>query len=524
MGPILPRTASSSKWIVLIAACLGLGMLMIDMFVVNVALPAIGRDLDASLSSVQWTVTSYVLVVGVLPLTAGRLADIFGRRRVYVIGLAVFVAGSGLAGASQEIWQLIAFRVLQGAGAAVMMPATLAIVTSAFPEQQRGLAIGIWGGVSGLGLIAGPILGGVLVHGNTWQWVFLINVPIGLAAIALALAFVPESRDDSASREIDWPGLVLVSGGLALVLLAFTRANEQGWVSPEIAGSFAAGSILLVLFVAVELHAATPLVDLALFRNRTFVAACTAAFLFNLAVFGSQPYMSLFMQNYWGFSPLQAGFAFVPATVLVAALMPVSGMVGQRLGSRLRLMVAFGSLAVLLSSLYLLRLTTESGYVDGLLPSFLIRGLGIGTFMSVTSFAVVSSLPLAKAGLASGTLTMSRNLGTAAGVAVLGAVYVARIHAQLPDDLPRSIGPAEAAAISTRAEHFIVPAGGDAAPFVEDAVVDGFIAVAVATSIVSAVAAGAAMFMRRGYRAPSPQPAPPAALLPPPAGEPTPGS
>ena len=504
---LLRAPAAPSKWRVLFAACLGLGMLMIDTFVVNVAFPAIGRDLNADLSTAEWTVSGYVLVTGILPVAMGRMGDIFGRRRLYLLGLSTFVVTSALCGAAQTIEQLVLFRVLQGVGAAMMMPATLSIVTQAFPPEQRGLAIGIWSGVSGLGLIAGPILGGLLVRGDSWRWIFFVNLPVGLLAIALGLLFVPESRDEQAPRVIDWPGVALLSAALFLLMFGLTRANESGWSSPPILACFAGGAALLPVFVAVERRVRVPLVDLSLFRSGTFVMACLSAFLFSAAVFGTQPYTSLFMQSYWGFSPLQGGFAFVPATLLVALLMPVSGIMGQRLGPRLRLVVMLGSLGVGVSFLYLLRLDTGSGYVDGFLPAFLLRGAGIGLVMSATSLAVVSAVPLTKSGLASGTLTMARNIGTAMGVALFGAVFLHAVESEVARDLATS-PPAEVAAVTAAAEHFVPAGEGDAHLVAEAAIVDGFVRMALVASLVSGVAMLAAFFIRHrlstGTRTPVP--------------------
>ena len=378
----MPPATGPSKWLTLIATCLGLGMLMIDTFIVNVAFPAIGRDLNASLSTAEWTVTGYVLVTGIFPIAMGRVGDVFGRKRIYISGLVVFIVASGACGLAQNIEQLVFLRVLQGLGAATMMPGTLSIITQAFPPEQRGLAIGIWGGVSGLGLIAGPILGGLLVQGDEWRWIFLVNIPVGIVALIMAVVFVPESRDPNAVHSLDWRGLVSLSSALFLLLFGLNRGNDLGWASPVVLGCFVAGLLLLPVFVLVERRVRNPLVDLTLFRSGPFVVASLSAGLFSAAVFGSQPYTSLFMQNYLGFSALQGGLAFIPATVLVALLMPVSGILGQKLGTKLRLIIIAGSLSVGISFLYLLQLDTSSRYVDGLLPSFILRGLGIGLVMS----------------------------------------------------------------------------------------------------------------------------------------------
>lgn len=501
-GGLLRARRTPNKWHTLIATCLGLGMLMIDTFVVNVAFPAIGRDFNADLSTAEWAVSGYVLVIGVLPIATGRLGDIFGRRKVYLAGLTVFVLASVLCGAAQSIEQLVAFRVLQGLGAATMMPGTLSIITQAFPPQQRGLAIGIWGGVSGLGLIAGPLLGGLLVRGDSWRWIFYVNLPVGIVALLLAILFVPESRDENAPRSVDWPGLALLAGGLFAVMFGLTRANEVGWGAPSILGCWAAGVALLFLFVVVERRTRYPLVDLTLFRSVTFVMACISAFLFSAAVFGSQPFVSLFMQNYWGFSPLEAGLAFVPATALVALLMPVSGIMGQKLGPRLRLIVMGGSLAVLVSALWLLRLDTESGYVDGLLPAFIIRGLGIGLVMSSTSLAVMSAVPVAKSGLASGTSTMARNIGTAMGVAIFGAVFLHHVDTEMPRRLADA-PPAQVAEATAAAGHFVPAGEGPLRQITEQVIVDGFILIALVTVVMAALATAAAFFIRHRLTAPS---------------------
>ncbi len=475
------RTFSSrSKWLTLLAVCLGLMMLMIDTFVVNIAFPAIGRGLRASLSEAEWTVSGYVLVMGVLPIAMGRLGDLYGRRRLYLLGLVLFIGSSIACGLSQSIGELILFRVTQGAGAAIMTPLTLSIVTHAFPAAQRGLAIGIWGGVSGLGLIAGPILGGLLVRGDNWRWIFFINVPVGLLALALALLFVPESRDEGAERGVDWAGLALLSSALFLIVYGLTRANDLGWGSPVILGSLVGGAVLLPAFVTLEWRIRRPLIDLTLFRSGTFVMACLAAFLFNAAVFGSQPYSSLLLQNTWGFSPLEAGFAFVPATALVALITPFSGILGQRLGGRLRLVMMTGSLLVVVSALYMLRLDLHSGYADTFLPAFVIRGAGIGLFIAATSLAVMSAVPVAKSGLASGTLTMARQIGTSLGVALLGGVYLHHVDGALGGTSPGATRQ-QAAALRGAAQQ---------------AIIDGFVGISLVMALLGMAAALAALFIR----------------------------
>lgn len=506
------RAPAVSKWLTLVAACSGLAMLMIDTFVVNVAFPAIRRDLDADLTTAQWTVSAYVLVLAVLPVVMGRLGDIFGRRRVYLAGLVLFIVASLASGLAPDIHSLIAARVLQGMGAAIMQPGSLAIVTNAFPAEQRGLAIGIWGGVSGLGLIAGPIIGGLLVHGDSWRWVFLVNLPVGALAFLLGSLFITESRDPAARRTLDVPGAVLLSGALSLVMLAVIRGNDEGWTSPLILGLFAGGALVLGAFLLAERRAVSPLVDFALFRSVTFSAACFSAFLFSAAAFGSQAYTSLFMQNYWGFTPLQAGLGFVPATLLVATLMPVSGALGQRLGHRLRLVIMAGSLSVCLSFVLLFGLETESSYAADFLPVFLLRGLGIGLMMSATSFAVMSASPPAKAGLASGTLTMSRNIGTAVGVTLLGAVFLHYVEAELPK--AATAVPAESVQQAlTGVRHFDPSTLPEARQATREVITGGMVRLSMGGAVLGGLAMGAAFLVRPRPATPAPERSPAAVTV-----------
>ena len=297
-------------------------MLYIDLFIVNVALPTIAHDFRAPLGTVSWTVSGYVLMIGVLPMGIGRLGDLWGQRVVYLAGVALFSIASLLCGLASSMTALIVFRVIQGIGAAIMTPGTLAIIMRAFPPRQHGLAIGLYGGISGLGLIAGPVLGGLLVQGESWRWIFLVNVPLGVAALVMALLFVPESRELTDPVPVDWLGLLLLSSGLLCLLFGFTRAGDVGWTNVVVIVSCLFGLVLLALFAMTERRMHFPLVDLALFRNRPFVMGCLSFFFLSAALFGSQPYWSLFMQNTWGFTPLQGGLAFLPATGLIALLTP----------------------------------------------------------------------------------------------------------------------------------------------------------------------------------------------------------
>src|SRR2546421_6380331 len=486
------RKRMPSKWLTLIAACFGLLMLYIDLFIVNVALPTIVHDFRAPLGTVSWTISGYVLMIGVLPMGIGRLGDLWGQRAVYLAGLALFSIASLLCGLAPDITALIVFRVLQGIGAAIMTPGTLAIIIRAFPPRQHGLAIGIYGGISGLGLIAGPVLGGLLVHGESWRWIFFVNVPLGVVALVMAVLFVPGAREETDSVPVDWPGLLLLSSGLLFLLFGFTRAGDEGWTNIVLMGSGLVGIVLLVLFVLTERRVRWPLVDLALFRNLPFVMGCLSFFFFSAALFGSQPYWSLFMQNTWGFTPLQGGLAFLPATGLIALFTPLTGLIAQRAGHRLYGFLVLALLAIGLSFLYIVvTLTPQSTYAGCLLPTFLMRGLAIPVVSSCTTLAVMSAVSTKQSGLASGTLGMARNIGTAFGVAVLSQVYLFHVNTSLPSSLATS---------RAAADQFLVSGEGASRMIIEGVILQGFKLTALTCLILCGSAAVLAFFIRTRLR------------------------
>ncbi len=477
-----------SKWLTMIAACFGLLMLYIDLFIVNVALPTIAHEFRAPLGTVSWTISGYVLMIGVLPMGMGRLGDLWGQRRVYLVGLVIFSLASLACGLAPSIFALIFFRVVQGVGAAIMTPGTLAIIIRAFPVPQRGLAIGIYGGISGLGLIAGPLLGGLLVQGDNWRWIFFVNVPLGVVALVMAVLFVAESHEEGKALPVDWAGLCLLSVGLLCLLFGFTRAGDVGWASGVVLGSCLAGVLILWLFVFTERRVRYPLVDLALFRNLPFVMGCLSFFLFSAALFGSQPYWSLFMQNTWGFSPLQGGLAFLPATGLIALLTPLSGLVAQWVGKRLYLFLVVGLLGIGLSFLYIfIVLNPQSSYISALLPTFIVRGLAIPIVSSCATLAVVGAVSLKQSGLASGTLGMARNIGTAFGIALLGQIYLLHINAALASS---------PAASRAAAGQFLIAGEGANRSVAVAAIYQGFELAALACAVLCIGAVVVAFFMR----------------------------
>jgi MFS transporter, DHA2 family, methylenomycin A resistance protein len=481
-----------SKWLTMLAVCLGLIMLYIDLFIVNVALPTIVHDFHAPLSAVSWAISGYVLMVGVLPMGIGRLGDLWGQRRVYLAGLVIFSIASLACGLAPNITTLIVFRVIQGMGAAIMTPGTLVIIIRAFPLHERGLAIGLYGGISGLGLIAGPVLGGLLVQAESWRWIFFVNIPLGVIALFMAVLFVPADRESTDAIPVDWPGLILLSVGLLCLLFGFTHAGDEGWANSIVIGSCVLGIVILALFVIIERRVRWPLIELALFRNRPFVIGCLSYFFLSAALFGSQPYWSLFMQNTWGFTPLQGGLAFLPSTGLIVLLTPLSGIFAQWVKARLDVFIVLGLLLNGASFFFVVAtLSLQSTYSTGLLPSFLMRGLAIPIFSSCSTLAVMNAVSAKQSGLASGSIGMARNIGTAFGISVLSQVYLFHINTTIPTSL---------AASRLAARQFIVTGKSANHLFIEEIVFQGFQLIALICLILCGIAVVLVFFMRSHTR------------------------
>ena len=365
----------NKKWWTLVAVSFGLFMIMLDNTVVNVALPSIQKSLGLQVSELEWVVAGYALTFGAFMLTGGKLADLFGRRRIFVTGLVVFTAASLACGLATGPNMLIGARVIQGLGAAMMNPATLSIITVTFPPRQRGMAIGIWAGVSALALAIGPLAGGVISEYVNWNWIFFINVPIGLIAIAFAFAFIKESKDTSLEQRPDIPGLASSAIGLFALSYALIEANNYGWGSTRILASFAIAAVALVAFVLLELHQRLPMLDLSLFKNKTFSGANTVMLLVGLAMFGVFFFVSLFVQQVLGYSPTQAGAAFLPWTLLIVILAPQSGRISDRVGAR---WLVTSGMIVLAGSLFLFSQMGAGSDFWTLLPAMILGGIGMG--------------------------------------------------------------------------------------------------------------------------------------------------
>src|SRR6266480_4457114 len=304
------------KWWTLGAVAFGLFMIMLDNTVVFVALSSIQSDLHISQSELAWVVSGYALTFAVLMLTGGKLADMFGRRRIFIVGLTIFTASSLACGLATGAGFLIGARVVQGVGAALMNPATLSIIVATFPPRQRGQAIGIWAGVSALALAIGPLGGGLIVENLNWNWIFFVNVPVGVLGIVVSQFAIRESRDTSAEQSIDLPGLVTSIGFLFSLSYALVEGNGHGWTSPEILGLFAAAAVLLVAFIVVEKRQRLPMLDLSLFKIGAFTGSNVVAMLVSLSMFGVFFFVSLYIQNILGYSATQAGAAFLPMVTL----------------------------------------------------------------------------------------------------------------------------------------------------------------------------------------------------------------
>jgi EmrB/QacA subfamily drug resistance transporter len=427
-------TDENRRWWTLGAMCFALFMIMLDNTVVNVALPSIQKDLGASISGLEWTINAYTLSFAVLLVTGGRLGDMFGRRRMFLFGVIVFASSSAMIGFAQSDAWLVGWRAVQGIGAAFMMPATLSIITNAFPPEERGKAIGTWAGVSAMALAIGPVLGGFLVENVSWQSIFFLNLPVAAAAVAVTLFATRESKDESASTKVDYAGVVSLTVGLGSLVLALVESNSWGWGSGRIIGLLAAAVTGLVTFVVVERRGSSPMVDFALFRSRSFVGANVVAFIVSFAMLATFFFIALYLQNVRGYSPLQAGVRFLPMTVVIIVMGPLAGRLADKIGPRP--LIASGLLATGISLFLQGHLAVDTPY-SHLLVSFMIMGLGIGLVMSPMSTAAMNAVEQTKAGVASGILSMVRMVGGTFGVAAMGALITGIGRSRLDDMLPQ---------------------------------------------------------------------------------------
>lgn len=439
------------KAIVLLTMCFALAMAMLDNTVVNVALPTISRELGAGVSGLQWIVDGYVLAFASLLLTGGIVGDRYGRKRVFLAGLVVFTLASLACGLSQSTAQLIAFRAIQGVGAALLMPGTLSIITVTFPPHERARAIGLWAGVSGLALALGPTVGGLMVEQLGWQSVFFLNVPIGVLAFAIAIRTVRESVSEVA-RRLDLPGLVLGTSALFLATYGLIEANQRGWSDPVIVGSLVGFGAMLAAFLWWELRNPHAMMPLRFFRIPAFSAGNLVAFSVSLGMFATFFFLSLYMQLIHGYSAFQAGLRFLPMTGLIIVTAPNAGRYASAHGSRAPmtygLLLAGGGLLFLGTFL-----DVDTPYW-AMVPVFVIMGHGMGATMAPMTAAVMNAVGHERAGLGSAMTNTSREVGGVLGIALLGTILTTRLKSSLiPALTGLGLAPDQQAAIAASAGH-----------------------------------------------------------------------
>ena len=430
----LRLSEQNRRWWTLGAMSFALFMVMLDNTAVNVALPSIQKDFDASLSALEWTVNAYTLTFAVLLVTGGRLGDIFGRRRMFLFGVVVFALASATIGFAPSDGWLVASRAVQGIGAAFMMPGTLSIITNEFPPEERGKAIGTWAGVSAIALAVGPLLGGWLTEDVSWRAIFFINLPVAVGAVAVTLFAAHESRDETVDRSVDIPGIAGMTVALTALVFALVEGNSWGWGSPGIIGLLALSAVAFIAFVAIERRATSPIVDFEALRSKQFLGANIVAFMISFGMLATFFFLALYMQNILGFSPLEAGVRFLPATVVIIVAGPIAGRLADRFGPRP--LMTIGLFITAVSMFWQSRIGVDTSY-SFLIGAFVLLGVGMGLVMSPMSMAAMNAVDRTKAGVASGTLSMSRMVGGTFGVAALGALVAAVGRHDLQQSLPQ---------------------------------------------------------------------------------------
>jgi EmrB/QacA subfamily drug resistance transporter len=422
----------SRKWYVMAAVAMGVFLATIDGSIVNVALPTLVRAFDTEFAVVQWVVLAYLLTVTTLMLSVGRLGDMIGKKPLYATGFVIFTIGSALCGLSPSIYWLIAFRVLQGVGAAMMMALGTAIVTEAFPPSERGKALGIIGSMVSVGIVVGPVLGGLLIGALSWHWIFFVNVPIGIAGTWMVIRYVPAFKPAGGQR-FDLVGALLLFTCLMTFLMALTLGQQVGFAEPGVLVLFAASFAFLAAFIAIERRVRSPMIDLSLFQNSLFNINLVTAVISFISLSGTIILMPFYLEDVLGYDPRAVGFLLAVVPIAVGITSPISGVLSDRLGTRPitvagLLLLLLGFVAVSTLSLQ----TTALGYVLRFLPI----GIGIGVFQSPNNSAIMGAVPRSRLGIASGLLAITRTLGQTAGIAALGALWASRVIARVGQDLP----------------------------------------------------------------------------------------
>ncbi|HZR50457.1 MAG TPA: MFS transporter [Streptosporangiaceae bacterium] len=421
--------ADPRRWWSLIAVSLATFMTYLDNNVTNVAIPTIQRSLHLSVAGLEWVVSSYLLTLAGLLLVGGRVADVYGRRRIFLGGLALFTLSSLAAGLAGSGAVLIGSRAAQGVGAALLMPTTLAIIMAAFTDpRERTKAIGIWTAIGAMALGLGPVIGGLISEHIRWGWIFLINVPVGVVTFALAIPFMRESKASSAVRSLDVPGLVTSAVSLLALTYALIEGGYKGWTSTQILASFAVAALAAAAFIGIELRTAHPMVDLQMFRSRQFSGGTGTMMIWAFGILGIYFFTSLYLQGILGFSPVKAGLAFVPMALVLAVFAGVAPMVEARIGAHRT--VALGMAMMVVGLALFARYGEQAGYLS-LMPGFVLFGAGAGLMNVPLTNAVMHAIPQSRAGVAGALLNNSRELAGLLGITIIGAVLSARDSAAL---------------------------------------------------------------------------------------------
>jgi len=454
----------------LILTSAALFIVTLDNLVVSTALPTIRRDLHATIQQLEWTVNAYTLTFAVLLLTGAALGDRFGRRRMFVIGILVFVLGSCGAALAPSIQWLIAARAFQGIGGAIIAPLTLTILSASVPPERRGAALGIWGAVGGLAVGLGPVVGGAVVQGASWQWIFWLNVPIGLVLAPLAARRLEESYGPNSA--LDLPGVALASTGLLGIVFGIIRGGQIGWGTAEVIGSLAIGSLLVIGFVLWELRTRTPMLPMRFFANRTFTAANIASLMMFFGMFGAVFLLTQFLQTAQGYSPLSAGLRVLPWTAMPLIVAPIAGALSDRIGGRMLMAAGIALQSIALVMLAVLASPTVA-YMD-LVGPFVIAGIGMGLFFAPVANVVLGSVRPEEEGQASGANNAIRELGGVLGVSVLATIFAQYGSYQSPQSYVDGLTPAvyagaAIAAIGAVAALFIARTRRQQAPVTEAA-------------------------------------------------------
>jgi len=423
------------KWRALLIVCVAIFMLLLDITIVNVALPAIERELHTSFTDLQWVIDAYALTLATLVLNAGSLADLLGRKRVFAAGVALFTLGSAACGAATTPLFLILARGGQGIGGAMMFATSLAIISQEFHGRERGTAFGIWGATVGAAVAIGPLVGGVLTTWAGWRWIFFVNLPLGAACLAGAIVELHESRDPEHGG-FDLAGLVTFSGSAFTGVLALLRGNDWGWSSGRVLGLFAAAVALLLAFAAIQLRARRPTFDLRLFRVPSFTGAQIVAFAISAGMFAQFLYLTLYLQNVLGYSPIGAGIRFLPLSLVSFVVAPIAGRLSVHMPVRFLL---GGGLALNGVALLLMHGITPSSHWTTLLAGFTVGGIGIGLVNPPLASTAVSVVPREQGGMASGINNTFRQVGIATGIAALGAIFQDKIDSEVPHRIARAV-------------------------------------------------------------------------------------